>query len=163
MHQQQLTPANVLLQTRIIVGALIAGATMFAAVALYIHFTSGPFVTDDPMLVYALTGAAALIMLVTAAISFVAPRGIIKRGGESAAQAATPEEGENAIATHYSQICVIRGALAEGPALFCIVIFLLAGFWPILLGLLLELAHFAILFPTKDRYDTFTQHALGMK
>ena len=50
MHQQQLTPANVLLQTRIIVGALIAGATMFAAVALYIHFTSGPFVTDDPML-----------------------------------------------------------------------------------------------------------------
>ena len=163
MHQQETTPDNVLLQTRIIVGALAAGATMFTAVSFYLHFTTGPFVTDDPVLVYSLTGVAAVLILITAAISFVAPVVLIKKAGVSAAQSPTPEEGEAAIAMHYHKLTIVRGVLAEWPTLFCIVIFLLAGFWPILAGLLLGLAHFALIFPTKDRYDTFTQRALGMK
>ena len=162
IDQQQITPDNVLLQSRIIVGALAAGAVMFTVVAAALVLTQGPFAQDD-QLRNILLAVAALLILATTAIAVVIGNATAKLAKRAAASAPTPEEGEAGIAQHYAQMLVIRGALAEGPTLYCIVIFLLSGFWPALVGLLIGLAHFAVIFPTRERLDRFTARALGMR
>ncbi|USN99873.1 MAG: hypothetical protein H6810_04200 [Phycisphaeraceae bacterium] len=152
-------PQNPLVQSRIIIGALASGCVIFAAVAIVISLTQGPFM-PDPQMSMILAGLAGAVLLGALVASFVVARVFARQAGRAAADQPTPEEGERTIAAHYAQCLVIRGALAQGPSLFCITVFMLTGMWGVLAGALVGLAEFAMLFPSEGRQRAFMSRAL---
>jgi hypothetical protein len=72
-----------------------------------------------------------------------------------------PELSEGQLVARFQSITILRGALAEGPALFATVIVMLTGNWLGFLGTGFGLAMLLIIFPTLGKVDAFTRDVTG--
>lgn len=158
-----LTPGEVR-TLQIIYAALALGAVMiFLAFTLVILLTGAPQpAAADVSFIQVMTLVALLLTVSLLPLSGVIANRVLRGGGPPA----TPDEAVSRIRT----ALILRAALLEGPALFGLVVYMLAGlrgvlqqeaiYWANLFPWILFVGFVALTFPTRDRLESLFRNRL---
>lgn len=142
-----------MLQLRIVVGALMAGAVSFLLVAAFL-ITSGALAMNAP----AIEGPLIIAWAAVAGGSFAVWPLIRKSSARNAARAfadSMATEGREGALQHYSTATIVGAALAEGSCLLATTFGLITGKTGWLLMACLPLAVIAVFFPSEAKFDRF--------
>lgn len=150
--------ATMLRANQIIVCSFIFGVLSFAVVVIFLR-TSGNSSTSDGLpvnLLLAVLGGLLLAAAVVGAIIRTAMVGGLRRKsdrGETIHEAALLQK--------FGMLTIMRAALAEGAALFGVVISLLSQSWLGLAGAAVAVVMLAMAMPTRGKFDAFVRDATG--
>jgi hypothetical protein len=144
---------------QIIVGALAIGVLNFEVIALFIVMSSKDPAVDPPRMTYAALVAAAVAFLASALVgTFLVGR---MKQQIAVAQATTRDNLDiRRYAATYQTLLIIRCAILEGAAFFCLVSFMIEHhIGGVILATLLLLAILAQ-FPTLSRLESWIETEL---
>lgn len=152
--QRQVSPEGALPAAIVIHLALCMGVVLFAGVTAYLR-SSGVMTGSDPTLALALGAAGGGLLVVAAGFAAMAPRILAAKARRAAAEAASPEAGEQVIAGHWIQLVISRLAMFQAAALLTVVGVLVSGEWLLFIGTGLGVLAMIALRPTRADRDRF--------
>ena len=143
---------------QIIAGALIAGVTMFALLAIMMTMDRAP---EAPLISYIAAGSAALATLLRAII----PAAVARRKVDQLANSVDASDGgatESQLYRVYQTSMIIGMAMLEGTAFFCLIAYMgEANMLPLTAtGVLLVLMFCS--YPTQSRVDHWVENQLRL-
>ncbi len=153
--------------SRIMIAALATGLVMFSGVVVYLRLSgsmlptlsgsgTGPGGAPPEML---LIGVMAGLTAVTAIVGFMLRRvtaGTLRKKAEHGEKIE-----ESTLLQQYQKLTIVRAALADGPALFAIVIVMLTGNWLVFIGTGVGLLMLLVVMPSRGKFDDFVRAATG--
>ena len=129
--------ARATLTMQIIVGSLASGVVMFSAVALFLATQQPKPVPDVPLLTYMSIAAAPAAILAALTIpglimrnqrqAIAAGRPTLKAGSIGGTPLAEAEQSLGPFMGGYQTALIVRSAILEGPAFFCLMAYMLEG------------------------------------
>jgi len=140
---------RMMLTLRLVLLAIAAGIIVFGVVAAILVSTDA--VPARPQL-----GASLLPALLVAAVLMIVVFTLVRRVLRADLRP------ENLLA-RFQALTIVGGALAELPALFGVVVFLLTRQPVALLAPVLGLGALALLFPSRDKFARFVESATGSR
>jgi len=137
---------------RIIIGALLSGVAIMAFMAIFLRQSGGmPPPPPTPLVTYLALGLSAVLLvthrLILKQVETNARKRIARQAGESV-DASIPEVGD--LCGVYQSSRIIAAALIEGPALFCLIAYLIEGQWISLVTAGILWIGLLFLFPSVD-------------
>ncbi len=149
--------ARTILTLRIVLVAIAAGIITLGVLAVVLVSTDA--VPAQPKLGSTLLPALLIAIVLMSAVFVLVRQGIRAALRRAAAGAVGPGK----LVARYRTLNVVGCALAELPALFGIVVFLLTRQWVALLVPILALGALGLLFPTRDKFDRFAESVTGSR
>lgn len=147
--------ARTILTLRLLALAVAGGIVVFGVVATVL--VSNEVIPARPEL-----GAALLPALLVAAVLMIVVYAIVSRALRAALrQEATGGVPSERLLAHFRALHIIGSALAELPAMFGIVVFLLTRRWVALLAPALGLGALLLSFPSRDTFARFADGVSG--
>jgi hypothetical protein len=151
-------PRMFIRQGQFLVGGLIAGLTSFSAVTAYLVLSgNSPVPTGAPSTSFLLIAMGVLTLATTAASFAIAAMTVSGLRKQSDSRLLD----EDTLFPRFLTTVILRGALAEGPAFFGTIIVLITGSWVGFAGSTWGLLLLLLVFPTRDRFDSFFRNVTG--
>jgi hypothetical protein len=146
-----------ILTLRIVLLAIAGGIITFGVLAAVLVRTDA--IPAQPKL-----GATLLPVLLIVVVLMIVVLVLVRLGVRGALRRVQPDDvGPETLIARYRTLNIVSSTLAELPALFGIVVFLLTRQWIALLVPLLALGWLALLFPSRDKYARFAESATGSR
>lgn len=150
--------ATMLRANQIIVFSFIFGVLSFAVVVIFLRSSGNSSPSDGlPVnLLLAILGALLLSAVVVGAVIRTAMVGGLRRKsdrGETIHDAVLLQK--------FGMLTIMRAALAEGAALFGVVLTLISSSWFGLAGAAVAIVLLALAIPTRGKFDAFVRDATG--
>jgi hypothetical protein len=152
--QERLTP--VLRQLQMIVGSLVAGCTIFLAIALCVSVGRGA-VGRPPLLSYVALGSGVLVLLARAVVPqrIVAAgrQKILRQEGRNPARRDVRESASTLgrLLQLFATSTVVPSVMIEGTALLLLIAYVVEGWLPALIVAVVLIAVLALQMPTRAR------------
>jgi F0F1-type ATP synthase membrane subunit c/vacuolar-type H+-ATPase subunit K len=166
VRQEALTKPDLLaahlFQLRIVIGALVAGVVIFAAIAIFLAGKEGLGGTDqDESLAHLLLLVLALLGLGQVAAYPLVRRALVaKLRAEWKSNVAAAAEDARCL-TQFQSLTIIAAGMTEGFAFFATVIYLLTAHPAALLGSVIGLLTLFRLIPTSSTFARFAAEVSG--
>jgi len=146
------------LQTlRLVVAAMIFGLVSFGAITVFL--ITGGTMTSRAELARVLLPILGLLVLAEIPVYVVLRRAVLAKLRRISDADSTEQIPTDQTIQSFTTLTIVGAALAEGPSLFGIIIFLLSGNWLAMVAPALGLLLLAALLPTRGKFDHFTSGA----
>jgi hypothetical protein len=158
LNETQRSEIATLVRTmQIIVGALILGVANFAAIVVFMSRPGQAPPANDRLLTYLSAGCAVVSVLA----SFIVPRLMAGPVRKSMASAEKPDNASvRPLAQVFQTLLIVRCAILEGAAFFCLVAFMLEHDMIALAAAGLVTLLLAAQFPTASRLEAWIENEL---